>query len=73
MGNHELLTLRALARALRLTATWLGAEAHAGRIPSLMAGRRRLFSLEAVRQALLKRAAGEDAEAHLDYRGERGS
>ncbi|MCA9315994.1 MAG: helix-turn-helix domain-containing protein [Planctomycetes bacterium] len=63
MNNGDpLLTLPQLSRALRLSLAWLKAEATAGRIPSLRAGRRLLFSLEAVREALLRRAAGEFAD-----------
>lgn len=36
---------------------WLKAEAEAGRIPSLKAGRQRLFNLDAVEQAHLQRGS----------------
>jgi hypothetical protein len=55
-----LVAIRGLAKALALPASWLKAEAEAGRIPSLRAGRQRLFNVDAVRQVLLRRAAGED-------------
>ena len=40
-----------------LPMAWLKAEAEAGRIPSLKAGRQRLFNLNAVEQALLQRGS----------------
>lgn len=55
-----LVNLRELARHLRLSASWLKAEANAGRIPSLKAGNRRLFNVEAVRRTLAHRAAEGD-------------
>ena len=58
--DKKLFTLRSLARHLKgfgLTAVWLKAEAEAGRIPCLMAGRRMLFDVEAVEAALLRRAS----------------
>jgi len=72
MSSQEPLSLRSLSRELSIAIGWLKAEADAGRIPCLRAGRRRLFSLEAVRQALLRRAAGEDAPpATTGVRGEK--
>ena len=59
MDPDELVSVRPLARELGVPADWLRAEAEARRIPSLKAGRRRLFSVSAVRRALLRRAAGE--------------
>ena len=46
-----------LSRRLRLPADWLKAEAQAGRIPCLRAGRRTLFNPDAVERVLLERAA----------------
>lgn len=58
MNSHEILvTLDGLARTLRLSKRWLRAEANASRIPYLLAGRRRLFNADAVRQALAAQAA----------------
>ena len=51
------LTLGQLADRLKLSTEWLRAEALAGRIPSLLAGKRLLFNAEAVERVLLKRAA----------------
>lgn len=52
-------SLEALAAALALPKGWLRDEADAGRIPCLMVGTRRRFDLQAVRDALAKRAAAE--------------
>jgi hypothetical protein len=57
--TYTLVTLLELARTVRVPAAWLKAEAVAGRIPSLSAGRRRLFNLEAVVRVLAERAAIE--------------
>ena len=60
----DLLSLPALARALRVTQGWLRAEAEAGRIPALPAGKGRyLFSRVAVETALTQRAAGAQGAA----------
>jgi hypothetical protein len=50
-----------LANELSLPLAWLKAEAKAGKIPSLRAGRRLLFNPEAVERVLLERAAKEVA------------
>jgi hypothetical protein len=55
-----------LARQLGLPEAWLKREAESGRIPSVLAGRRRMFHLAAVRQALdrqQQQSAGR--ECHL--------
>lgn len=57
------------ARSLGVPQAWLKAEAVAGRIPSIVAGRRRLFDLDQVRRALNERAAepaGRGAEGSTD-------
>jgi hypothetical protein len=60
--QQELVTAHGLALELRpLSAAWLKAEAEAGRIPCLRAGRRLLFNVEAVKAVLLERAATEKA------------
>ena len=59
MSEHALHTLRMLAQRFKrygLTFDWLRAEAEAGRIPCLKAGRRLLFDPEAVEAVLLQRA-----------------
>jgi excisionase family DNA binding protein len=53
----ELLTLSRLARRLGVSQVWLRAEANNGRIPCLFAGRRLLFDLATVEEALRERAA----------------
>lgn len=55
--NDALLTLGELANRLSLSKRWLKQEAEAARIPSLLAGRRRLFNEKAVREQLAIRAA----------------
>lgn len=62
-----------LARRLRpygLSATWLRAEAEAGRIPGFRAGRRLLFDADAVTGALIGRAALGDAEPNPPTKGD---
>lgn len=61
MSKTRLYTLRMLAQRFKrygLSAAWLKAEAEAGRIPYLKAGRRMLFDAEAVEAVLIRRAAG---------------
>jgi hypothetical protein len=53
----KLVNVFGLSRRLRLPAAWLRVEAKARRIPSLRAGRRVLFNVEAVERVLLDRAA----------------
>jgi hypothetical protein len=50
------LPLDALAGQLGLPRKWLSDEARAGRIPYLIAGGRKVFDAEQVRQVLLSRA-----------------
>lgn len=58
----DLLTLHQLAARLRLSRDWLRAEALAGRLPYLRAGRKLLFNLSAVERILAERAAtGQEA------------
>ena len=52
-----LVNLAGLSRHLHLPLPWLRAEANAGRIPCLKVGRKRLFNVEAVEDALAERAA----------------
>lgn len=58
-NSHALLPLGLMARQLRVTAAWLRAEADAGRVPALKAGKRFLFAPEAVERVLAARASGE--------------
>ena len=60
--SQHLVTLDQLARLLPVSKRWLHQEARAGRIPSLMAGHRRLFNIEAVKTAIAARAAANDEE-----------
>lgn len=53
--------LHVAARSLGVPQAWLRAEAEAGRVPSIVAGRRRLFDLDQVRRALNERAAEQAA------------
>ncbi|MCP3903278.1 MAG: hypothetical protein GY715_06540 [Planctomycetes bacterium] len=64
MNDEErIVSIDELARRLRLSKRWLHTEATARRIPSLKAGRRRLFNIEAVRRALAARAAEAEGGA----------
>ena len=60
----HLVNLRELARQLRrfgITQDWLKSEAEAGRLPCMRVGKRLLFNVTAVEEALLRRATkGED-------------
>jgi excisionase family DNA binding protein len=60
--EKQLLTLREVARHLRVTTSWLKREVDAGRIPHLRAGARRLFSLGAVEKILVERAASAEGK-----------
>lgn len=55
-ANAQLVSLPALAAALRLPEDWLKAEADAGRLPHLRIGKRYRFSLSAVEAVLVTRA-----------------
>lgn len=55
--HATLLPLGPMARRIRVTTTWLRAEADAGRVPCLKAGKRYLFAPEAVERTLAERAA----------------
>ena len=55
-SDQKLLTLRDIARVLRLSSRWVREEAEANRIPHLKAGKRLLFNRSAVEQHLLERA-----------------
>lgn len=54
-GNASFTTLRRLANRTGLSAAWLKAEAEAGRIPSLKAGRYLRFNVQAVERVLAER------------------
>ena len=55
--SPKLLSLPALAEALKLPESWIKAEADAGRIPHLKIGKRYRFNRDAVIGALAERAA----------------
>ena len=55
--HASLLPLGPMAQRLRVTAAWLRAEADAGRVRCLRAGKRYLFAPEAVERILAARAA----------------
>ena len=56
----DIVPIAELARRLKLSKAWLHREANAGRIPSLRAGKRRLFNPAAVAATLAGRAASGD-------------
>jgi excisionase family DNA binding protein len=56
-SNPQLLSLPALAEALKLPESWIKAEADTGRIPHLKIGKRYRFNRDAVVRALAERAA----------------
>jgi excisionase family DNA binding protein len=56
-SSHAYLSIRQTAARLNLPVDWLRAEADAGRLPHLRVGRRRLFNLRAVEEALISRSA----------------
>lgn len=62
---NEVLSLSRMARRIGVTQQWLREEAEAGRLPCLRAGRRFLFNVEAVQQAIASKAA------HLGQGGDR--
>jgi hypothetical protein len=55
-SSDALLPLGPMARRLRVTASWLRAEADAGRVPCLRAGSRYLFAPSVVERVLTERA-----------------
>jgi hypothetical protein len=62
MQYSSLLSVRAVAKHFGVTATWLKAEADAGRVPCLRAGKRYLFNTPAVEAVLFERAAAAAKE-----------
>ncbi|MCP4712223.1 MAG: hypothetical protein GY869_26675 [Planctomycetes bacterium] len=68
----DLTNIAGLANRLKLPREWLKNQAETGQIPSLRIGRKYLFNVQAVRQALSDRAArigGEEFRNH-QVRGE---
>lgn len=71
--SKDLANLPALARHLRVPASWLRAEADSGRIPHLKAGSQRLFNVAAVERVLAERARCTDDDARgANKRGKEG-
>jgi len=64
-SKGQLATVRQVAERLNVPVKWLSDEARAGRVPHIKIGRRRMFSVEAVRTALLSRAAIENHESEV--------
>lgn len=62
-NDHLIVSIQELSRRLRLSKRWLHSEAVAGRIPSLRAGQRRLFNIDAVIRAIAARAAESEGGA----------
>jgi excisionase family DNA binding protein len=62
-ANQQLLSLPALADALKLPESWIKAEADAGRIPHLKIGKRYRFNRETVVAVLAERAANSWKES----------
>lgn len=58
------LTLPAMARQLRVPTTWLKAEADAGRLPCVRAGRAYLFDAATVIAAVAERARRGEVSAN---------
>lgn len=54
--NRLFVSASSAAERLGVTASWLKAEARAGRVPFLQAGGKRLFNVATVEAALLARA-----------------
>lgn len=54
--ENTLVHIGVLARQLKVTSSWLRAEAEAGRLPHIKAGKTILFDAETVRKLLLERA-----------------
>jgi hypothetical protein len=60
----EPFTLNRLANELKLPKDWLREEATAGRLPCLRIGKRLLFNIGAVKQALADRAGTSREATH---------
>lgn len=60
--NKQLVDLNGLSKQLKLSKRWLHEEAKSERIPSLKAGGKRVFNVDAVRNAIANQAAGQGGE-----------
>jgi hypothetical protein len=58
--SNTFVSLTSAAYRLGVPAAWLRAEARAGRIPHLKAGRRILFNVSLVEKVLLRRTADRE-------------
>ncbi len=67
--NKKPMYLGAMARRLRVPATWLRAEAEAGRIPHLRAGNALLFDPEVVERIVFDRLRESSTPAKGVSRG----
>lgn len=70
MSNHDsprLLPIGELADRTGLPVAWLRREADAGRVPCMRVGRRRMFSLTAVQDALAARQAADTRRAKVSH------
>ena len=63
------ITLSQMARRVRVPVGWLRAEAEAGRVPCLLAGRAMLFNAQAVERVLSERAAAGGPHLHPEALG----
>jgi hypothetical protein len=62
----QLVPLRVAARWLQVPAAWLQAEAEAGRVPALLAGKIFICDFPAVEDALLERARRPAVKARVE-------
>ncbi len=63
IAARQYVTLTAISRSTGLPASWLKAEAEAGRLPALRVGTRFRFHVESVEAALRDRARCNSPEA----------
>ena len=70
MNAAPYIPLDALAATLKLPRPWLRKEADAGRIPHLKIGRRRLFQVQQVQEALAERAANGEPQTEAATAGD---
>ena len=66
MDNEKYIGLRRAAATLGVPTAWLKREADEKRVPCLLVGRRRMFSVEAVERSLTERAKGKGAGHERD-------
>lgn len=66
--DSELIPIYRVARLLKVDIRWLAKETKAGRIPHLKTGKKNLYNLDAVRNALVKQA-GVIPKVGIIFRG----